>query len=202
MKKKRGRKEGTGVYSGIKPSSQTWSDIRNTIIYGSAEWRIIVLQELASASKVTLQDQDGRLIEVLKENLVAQFEAAVLNRDAGWLRRQAKAVPWNDTRTKSQKERAAFNRKVILLFEQAMWGTYVSQGKREDLVLTPAGQFTDAMANDIFNALKQHKLPNGHLIVESCRFENEQRVMEAIHDLARQLQFALKKQPRPKHRKH
>ena len=48
MKKKRGRKEGTGVYSGIKPSSQTWSDIRNTIIYGSAEWRIIVLQELAS----------------------------------------------------------------------------------------------------------------------------------------------------------
>jgi len=45
MKKKRGRKQGTGVYSGIKPSSQTWSDIRNTIIYGSPEWRIIVLQE-------------------------------------------------------------------------------------------------------------------------------------------------------------
>jgi hypothetical protein len=52
----------------------------------------MVLQELASASKVTLQDQDGRLIEVLKENLVTQFEAAVLNRDAGWIRRLAKAV--------------------------------------------------------------------------------------------------------------
>lgn len=151
-----------------------------------------MLQDLASASKVTLQDQDGRLIEVLKENLVTQFEAAVLNRDAGWIRRLAKAVCWSDTRTKSQKERAAFNRKVILLFEQAMWGTYVSQGKREDLIFTPAGQFTDAMASDIFNALEQRELPNGPLIVAGCRFENKERVRGAIHDLARQLQFALK----------
>ncbi len=70
MKNNRGRKKGSGILSGIKPRSQTWSDIRNTIIYGSPEWRIIVLQDLASASKVTLQDQDGRLFEVLKENLV------------------------------------------------------------------------------------------------------------------------------------
>jgi hypothetical protein len=29
------------------------------------EWQMIVLQELASAPKVTVQDQDGRLIEIL-----------------------------------------------------------------------------------------------------------------------------------------
>ena len=73
-----------------------------------------------------------------------------------------------------------------------MWGTYVSQGKREDLIFTPAGQFTDAMASDIFNALEQRELPNGPLIVAGCRFENKERVRGAIHDLARQLQFALK----------
>ena len=73
-----------------------------------------------------------------------------------------------------------------------MWGTYVSQGKREDLIFTPAGQFTDAMASDIFNALKKRDLPNGHLLVEGCQFESKERVMEAIHDLERQLQFALR----------
>jgi hypothetical protein len=193
-KSNRGRKKGSGILSGIKPRSQTWSDIRNTIIYGSAEWKMLVLQELASAPKLTLQDQDGRTIEILKENLVAQFERAVLNRDAGWFERQAKAIRWNDRRTKSQKERAAFNRKVILLFEQAMWGTYVREGNREDLMFAPAGKFTDAMASDIYKALEKRELPNGHLIVKGCRFENKERTMEAIHDLAKRLQFALRKQ--------
>jgi hypothetical protein len=157
-KKKRGRKKGSGILSGIKPRSQTWSDIRNTNIYGNAEWPMIVLLELASASKVTLQDRDGRVFENLKEYLIAKFVHAMLNRDAGWFERQAKAIRWIDKRTKSQKERAAFNRKVILLFEQARWGTYVRQGKRKvrqgkrkvrqgkrkDLMFTPAGKFTDA----------------------------------------------------------
>ena len=35
-------------------------------------------------------------------------------------------------------------------------------------------------------------LPNGHLLVEGCQFESKERVMEAIHDLERQLQFALR----------
>jgi hypothetical protein len=193
-KSNRGRRKGSGILSGIKPRSQTWSNIRNTIIYGTAEWQMIVLQELVSAPKVTLQEKDGRLIENLKENLVAQFERALLNRDAGWFERKAKAIRWNDRRTKSQKERAAFNRKIILLFEQA----YVRQGNREDLTFTPAGKFTDAMASDIYKALKKHELPNGHLKVENCRFENKERTMEAIRDLAKRLQFALKKQARPK----
>jgi len=149
---------------------------------------MMVLQELASAPKVTLQDQDGRLIENLKENLVAQFERAVLNRDAGWFERQAKAIRWNDRRTKSQKERAAFNRNVILMFEQAC----VRQGKPEDLMFTPAGKFTDQMASDVYKALENHELPNGHLIVEGCRFEKKTRTMDAIYDLAKQIDFGLK----------
>ena len=124
----------------------------------------------------------------------AQFKRAVLNRDAGCFERQAKAIRWNDRRTKSQKERTAFNRKIILLFEQAMWGTYVRQANREDLMFTPAGKFTDAMASNIHKALEKHELPNGHLIVEGCRFENKERAMEAIHDIARRLHFELRKQ--------
>jgi uncharacterized membrane protein YdbT with pleckstrin-like domain len=34
------------------------------------------------------------------------------------------------------------------------------------------------------------------LVVEGCPFENKERVMEAIHDLATRLQFELKKHAR------
>jgi len=48
MKKKRkgkkkssgGRKPHSGVLSGIR-SDEEWSDIRNRIVYGSANWRIL-----------------------------------------------------------------------------------------------------------------------------------------------------------------
>ena len=57
---------------------------------------------------------------------------------------------------------------------------------------SPGVASTNAMASDIFNALKKRDLPNGHLLVEGCQFESKERVMEAIHDLERQLQFALR----------
>jgi hypothetical protein len=57
---------------------------------------------------------------------------------------------------------------------------------QDDLTLTPAGKFTDAMASDIYNAFEKRELPDGGLMVEG--------VMEAIHDLAKQLRFALRKQ--------
>ena len=63
---------------------------------------------------------------------------------------------------------------------------------------TPAGKFTDAMARDIYNALERRELPNHNLLVEGHEFKRKERVMDAIHDIATQLDFALRKQKRSK----
>jgi hypothetical protein len=41
-----GRHDHSGVLTGIKPGSEEWSDIRNRIIYGHPEWRMVRLREL------------------------------------------------------------------------------------------------------------------------------------------------------------
>jgi hypothetical protein len=46
MNKKRGRKKDSGVLSGIRPEREEWSDIRNRIIYGSAEWPLVALRSM------------------------------------------------------------------------------------------------------------------------------------------------------------
>ena len=81
---------------------------------------------------------------------------------------------------------------------QAKWAALVEKQKAkphiESATLTPAGKFTDAMASDIYKRLKkQSKSP---LVVEGYQFEDKRRVMDAIHDLANQLQIGLKKQAR------
>jgi hypothetical protein len=209
VKKKR-RPEGSGVLSGIKPDREEWSDIRGRIIYGSAAWRMIKLRQLIgdgsqlpdnyfSARKTEWQSIAAKKRYVLLDEIdslwntwSAQCERAALNGDADWFEQQAKAI-----RKGGLPPRAQFNAKVVQLLELAMWGTQAKQDDREqnhDLTLTPAGKFTDAMASDIYHALEKRELPNGLLLVEGWRFENKERVMEAIHDLAKQLQFALKKQ--------
>lgn len=259
MKTKCGRKKASGVLSGINPQCETWSEIRNRIIYDSAEWPLVGLRmvigdgsQLADNHLSALLSQydaectahvlerqaifrnyrtaktrlralramrhkqpviggeDGRWPKVLTfwRRLAADFERAVLNGDAGWFGRQWKALG----HVQSQ-EKIRFNAKVVYLFEQAMWGTHARQGVKctmpdggvimegiEDLTLTPAGKFTDAMASHIWNALEKHR-KDGQLYVEGCKFENKERVMEAIHDLATQLQFELKKQQRRKRKR-
>jgi hypothetical protein len=93
-------------------------------------------------------------------------------------------------------QRVRFSTKVLDLLELAMWGTHARTGEdSEDLTLTPAGKFTDAKASHIYEALdKQEK--DGVLVVEGWRFESKEGVMEAIHDIARRLQFELTKQVR------
>jgi hypothetical protein len=50
------------------------------------------------------------------------------------------------------------------------------------------------MASDIFKALEKRKLPDGRWLVEGTQFKTKERGMDAIHDLAKRLQFALRKQ--------
>jgi len=63
------------------------------------------------------------------------------------------------------------------------------------------------MASDIYNALEKRevwvrkgKAEVKRLVVEGYQFENKERVMKAIHDLATRLQFELKKQARKRTR--
>jgi len=60
----------------------------------------------------------------------------------------------------------------------------------------PAGKVTNATASHIYEALEKRELPNGHLLVEGWQFASKDRVMDAIHDVARQLRCSLKKQAR------
>jgi hypothetical protein len=106
-------------------------------------------QAKARAKGYVLLDE----IDSLWNTLSAQFERAVLDGDAEWFERQAKAIRWHDSRTESQKERAQFNAEVIRRFEGAFWSTRTKQTvKQEDddnaaaLANDPAPiKFTEAM---------------------------------------------------------
>ncbi len=228
MKKKRkgknkgkgGRHDHSGVLSGIEPERETWSDIRNRIIYDSAEWPLMALRHLIgdgstlpdnflSADYLSIDTHDlQRQEKALRQKIAmfwrplrARFERAVLNGDADWFKRQSQAVS-----SKQSQEKIQFNAKVVHLLEMAMWSTHATHGVKhklpdgetimegiEDLTLTPAGKFTDAMASDIYDALEKDK-KDGVLYVGGCPFTSKESAMEAIHDLAKKLKFALRKQ--------
>ncbi len=216
MKKKRkgknkgsgGRKPNSGVLSGIFKSEE-WSDIRSRVIYGSAEWRIVRLRELIgdgsrsadnnlSSRRADLNARAGREeIDVLWDEWSAECERAVLDGDADWFARQAKAITKGGL-----PQRAQFNAKVVELLELAFWRTWAKQRAQQERkgrhmhspTLTPAGKRTDLMASDIWHALEKRELPDGRLLVESWNVESKERVMEAIHDLAKSLRFKPRKQ--------
>jgi hypothetical protein len=291
MKKKRGRKKGDGVLSGINPERETWDDIRNRIAYDSAEWPLVKVRTLIGDGSVLpdnyltveLAKYDAKVAahvcertEIFRKHrrspkecwrrladmrnklplmppilsawrtLLARFERAVLDGNAEWFDAQAKPL-----RSAEHQEHIRFNEEVLYWLKMKMWetqanrirysrrkfaGRHIARGfpmkwrhltddewnvishptfpKRssvsranrlrprfDDATLAPAGKFTDKMASDIFKALRRQEV-DGVLFVEGTQFENEARVREAIHDLASQLQFALKKQPHGKHRKH
>jgi hypothetical protein len=239
---KRGRKKGSSLFA--KPERAQWDEICKRIIYGTTEWPMVGLRQLiGDGSKVpdnflsadylttppALQKQEKAYrdkVESLWRPLKAQFERAVLNGDAVWFERQAKAI-----RKGGVPQRARFNAKVVHLIEIAWWGT--DANRRSDLeraadelgltTLTPAGKFTDAMASHIWKAvvnaaseepeirsLIEQQFAAGEsygfktkkrqiieqVVAENYGFKTKERAMDAIHDLATRLQFALKKQPR------
>ena len=170
-----GRHDHSGVYTGIKPGSEEWSDIRNRIIYGSAEWRMIRLQELNDGDKLPDLLLSARAaenqakarakgyvlldeIDSLWNTLSAQFERAVLDGDAEWFERQAKAIRWHDSRTESQKARARFNAEVLQRLETGFWSTRAKLKAKphvESATLTPASKITDTKARKILDSFNQ-----------------------------------------------
>src|SRR5262245_36901020 len=53
---KPGRKQGTGVLSGIEPQRESWTDIRNRIIYDSTEWPLVALRNFLRQASERLPD--------------------------------------------------------------------------------------------------------------------------------------------------
>jgi hypothetical protein len=158
----------------------------------------------------------------LWNDLCVQFERAVLNGDADWFRRQ-----WKSFLSVQSQEKTGFNKKVVFLLEQAMWERPgrrknwrpLTKAERKALpeafrnlravpqvvTLSPAGKSTDKTASDIYNCLDVKRDEDGKISVDSdgkitvecCKFESKKRAMDAIHDIAKRLQFKLKKQKRP-----
>jgi hypothetical protein len=209
MNKNRGRKPNCAVLSGIKPDQEPWDEIRARIIYGSAEWPMVAVRHLIKNGP---QPKDNPFWK----RLGTEFERAVTSDNAEWFRRQAKAIEKGGL-----PQRAQFNAKVVYLLEHAMCETLgrpenwqpLTQAERKAfpnlrlvphvITLTPAGKFTYRTARDIYNALEKRevwvrkgKAEVKRLVVEGYQFENKERVMQAIHDLATLLDFALKKQVR------
>jgi hypothetical protein len=189
-KKSTGRREGSGVLSGITPSME-WSDIRNRTARDRFKTKVIYLLEMAmwrtpAKPKHTTDQQGPQTNDELRKPRQAE-QAHIMSK--------AEMERWRQKRDAAAKayERLLKHNPV----PDDLQGDECKQEikKRFDkFLLTPAGKFTDAMASDIYRDLEKRELQNGHLMAEDRQFTSKERVMDAIHDLATQLQFALRKQ--------
>jgi hypothetical protein len=151
MNKKRGRKKGSGVLSGITPD-QTYEQIIYRLIYGSAEWAMVGLQNLIRNGTVP---RDVRLSRHTPfwDTLRVEFEHAVRTGDADWFERQANLIKKVEVKL-SQLDR--FRVWVVFRLEQLdverdadpEWVNLSDLSK-----LTPAGKRTDATASKIWKAI-------------------------------------------------
>src|SRR5262249_13284212 len=125
------KKKGSGTYSGIKPQHETWTDIRERVGHDSAEWRLLKLRELMGdsarlpdnylsadypATPLKEERELRQQLNFLWKPFVAQCERAVLDGDAGWFERQARAL-----NLLKQPGHARFVSAVIRALEQAAW---------------------------------------------------------------------------------
>lgn len=194
-KKSTGRPKGTGRFSGITPD-MNWSDIRKRMAGDRFTTRVLDLFEMALRQNPA------------KPKHIADKEKKQTTDE---LRRQRQAeqahITSNDEMKQWRQKRDATATAYERFLEHNPLPDDLSGDKRKQeiekgfhkFLLTPAGKFTDAMASDIFERLEKRELPNGHLKVEECRdFASKERGMDAIHDLAKQLRFELRKQARRK----
>jgi hypothetical protein len=117
--------------------------------------------------------------------LLAGFERAVLDGDADWSMRQAKALG-----SVRQQEHSRFNAAVVRAIEEAYWEQRAAhhKGKRKQAsaTLSPAGKFINATKQQIYR-----RMP-----VEACRglLLDKSRAHEAIDKIAKKLRVTLKEE--------
>ncbi|MDQ3253839.1 MAG: hypothetical protein M3R15_08025 [Acidobacteriota bacterium] len=146
-----GKPKQSGIKTSLDPH-QGFTDIRAKLLHGHREWKMIRLRQLITECRhLTEQVQklskdgwsaaDERLVEnyvearlaeinTLWRDLSEQFERAVLNGDAEWFERQAKAIISGDRRSDTQKARGRFEAAVAKELEFAFFGTRPEHQKR------------------------------------------------------------------------
>jgi hypothetical protein len=129
------------------------------------------------------------VLAVLWREVLAEFERALVRGDDESLHELAKALCGEV----SPESRAQFTLKVLDLYERVLWSRMPPD---VDLRVTPLEEIVDVTASDIFKRLKIEQTPDG-LLVEKCRFEHRERVMEAIHGIEKQIGFALARMNKP-----
>jgi len=138
-------------------------------------------------------------LAVLWRESLAEFERAVVRGDADWLNELAKSIRGEV----SPHPREQFITKVLDLYERILW---TQMPLEVDLRVTSLEKVVKVSATDIFKKLKIERLsgtdryPIGALKVEGHIFENKNRVMDAIHDIEKQIGFVLARMNKPQHK--
>jgi hypothetical protein len=207
-KKGGGRKAGSGVKSSMQAQqAQPSTDVRAQLLHDSREWRMVVLRAcIGDGSKLPDNYLSARAeanraalaamtpgkryllldkIDSLWRDVRAQFERAVLDGNADWFRRQAKAIE----RKSGDTARGRFEANLVTLVLQAA------------ILNAKANRVT---ASDIYEVLNKKdsptkKQPDG-VLVEGLQFENRNRCIQEIRDLARLIGLPLR-DVRGEHRK-
>jgi hypothetical protein len=197
-KKSTGRRKGSGVYAEITRHAgimrrMDWQQLRERLFKRShrPQFDEAVLNQFEREMWSTRAEQQRateehlphhikKLIEQRRAEQAAlspeQFAERILNRDGA--------------ANSAAKEFQQYLKQNPVADLKSQWRM------AETLLLpktAPTRRYTDATARHIYEALHKQDV-NGVLTVEGWRFSSKEDAMDAIHDLATRLKFALKKQ--------
>jgi hypothetical protein len=205
-KKGAGRKKGSGGKTFIKARpAMPFTDKRAILFHGQLDWRMICLRRILDViakndGKLPDNYLSARAVTIMKNalpfrspmdelwgELAAEFERAVLRGDADWFRAQANVI--EGKRKARYTPRGIFEWEVTPILLQAEYLN--AKGYR-------------VTAGYIYNGLRKKECPTDQqphgVKVEGCYFENRERCMDAIRELAENLKMPLPKEQgkRPK----
>ncbi len=133
---------------GEEPTQETWLTARDEL-YKAKTGKTYSETQLSAA----LLNQ----IDALWRDLSAQFERAVLDGNADWFERQAKAIRSGDTRDKTKKARGRFEAEVARVLEMSSHRKRAEEEKEnpnmEAMTLEPAGKQTGVTAQQVLDRL-------------------------------------------------
>ncbi len=117
-----------------------------------------------------------------------------LNKKLGAIRAKSQRGGY---RQLTPREQARKQRALAASMKRALTPSMIRKRARrhESPTLTPGGKSADFTARDIYRQLEKEE-SGGLLRVEGLQFEKESRVMDAIHELAKKVDFGLRKQAR------
>jgi hypothetical protein len=180
-----GRKSDSGVKSSIKAQpALPFTDKRERLFHGQRDWRMICLRRMLEV--IAKNDGDALpfrtpIMDELWRGLIAEFEQAVLRGDADWFHRQANVI--------QGKRKARYTMRGIFEWEVAPLLLQAADLNAKGYRMT-AGSIYAGLTKKECPTVRQ---PHG-VKVENCYFENRERCMDAIRELAESLGMPLLKE--------